>query len=221
MHDNIWDRYWKNKSNHGWWEQPDPEVIALVKSQSPQTRPTVLDLGCGLGRHTIPFASSGFQVTATDVSGEAILQLHQKVERLRLEITTHVCDVAHQPFPALSFDIILSYNVIYHGMRVHFVSAIDLVWDLLKPCGLFFFTCPTREDGKYGFGNCVAPHTYSAFKSIISGDIHYFTDRDELDHLLNRYIIHSIRKDEGYWTNRGKKQFFSNWYVLTEKPREI
>jgi 2-polyprenyl-3-methyl-5-hydroxy-6-metoxy-1,4-benzoquinol methylase len=64
---NIWDKYWNNTNNHEWWERPAPEVIAFIESQSPESHPAVLDLGCGLGRHAIAFALYGFRVTATAV----------------------------------------------------------------------------------------------------------------------------------------------------------
>ena len=122
-----------------------------------------------------------------------------------------------QPFIRSSFDVVLSYNVIYHGLKSQFAEAIMGVWNLLKPSGLFFFTCPTREDGKYGYGECIAPHTYALTKSVTPGDIHYFTDRTQLDEMLTGFTIRSIQVDEGYWNNKGEEQFFSNWHVLAEK----
>ncbi len=101
-----------------------------------------------------------------------------------------------QPFPSCSFDIVLSYNVLYHGRRDRFAEAIALVWQLLKSGGPFFFTCPSREDGKYGHGERVAPHTFIATSSVSEtpGDIHHFASRADLDSLLLDFKIHSIQK---------------------------
>ena len=217
MKDGVWDRYWSDESNHEWWKRPAPEVVEFMKSQSPKSHPAVLDLGCGLGRHAISFAGQGFQVTATDASQEAVGHVRSWAEELGLSIETHVCSMLEQPFDPSSFDIILSYNVIYHGRRSEFAHAIGQVRRLLRPSGLFFFTCPTRKDGKYGHGECVAPHTYAATKSVTPGDIHYFADRTDLDEMLAGFVVRSIRADEGFWNNKGEKQFFSNWHVLAEK----
>ena len=217
MKNNNWDKYWSNSSNHEWWERPAPEVVEFIESQSPESHPAVLDLGCGLGRHAIALAKQGFRVTATDASQQAIDHLQSWAEQLDLSIATYVCGMREQPFHGPSFDIVLSYNVIYHGRKSQFAEAIRGVWSLLKPSGLFFFTCPTRKDGKYGHGECVAPHTYASTKSVTPGDIHYFTDRTELDEILAGFVIRSIKADEGYWNNKGEKQFFSNWHVLAEK----
>jgi SAM-dependent methyltransferase len=122
-----------------------------------------------------------------------------------------------QGLPPESFDIVISYNVLYHGHRAQFAAAIAQVRSLLKPRGLFFFTCPTRQDGKYGHGEYVAPHTFLATRSITPGDMHYFADETDLVTLLAGFRLVSRDVDEGYWTNRGEQQFYSNWHVLAQK----
>ncbi len=71
----IWERYWNDETNHAWWERPAPEVVKLIWSQSPKTRPAAFDLGCGFGRHAIAFAIAGYKVAATDASQRAIAHL--------------------------------------------------------------------------------------------------------------------------------------------------
>jgi hypothetical protein len=88
---------------------------------------------------------------------------------------------------------------------------------LLRTNGLFYFTCPSRDDGKYGFGREVAPHTFLCEKSVTPGDIHYFADEADLKELLSGFVQVDRAKREGYWDNRGKRQFYSNWHVLVRK----
>ncbi len=177
----------------------------------------MLDLGCGLGRHAVAFAQAGFSVTATDASESAISHLRKWADELSLQIRTQVCDVLEGSFQEGSFDIVLSYNVIYHGYRDRFAAAVGHVRSLLKKGGLFYFTCPSREDGKYGFGEEVAPHAYLCEKAMTPGDLHYFADETDLMDLLSGLRQLSRDKDEGYWRNQGVQQFFSNWRVLAEK----
>lgn len=229
MTNDLWEAYWSDENHHDWWKQPAPEVLEFIQkkhvfrssgrraSQSTEQKPDVLDLGCGLGRHAIAFASAGFCVTATDVSETAIAHLNEWAKKLNLPIRTKTCDVLDDGFPAESFDIVLSYNVIYHGYRVQFAQAIEHVRILLKPAGLFFFTCPTRQDGKYGYGEQVAPHTFLCTKSITPSDIHYFADEADLDELLVGFKQLSRKKDEHYWDNEGVQQFGSYWQILAEK----
>jgi 2-polyprenyl-3-methyl-5-hydroxy-6-metoxy-1,4-benzoquinol methylase len=213
----LWETYWSDENHHEWWKRPAPEVLEFIESQSSKERPNVLDLGCGLGRHAIAFAKAGFCVTATDASETAIAHLHEWVRKLGVSIRTETCDVLDDTLPTGTFDIVLSYNVIYHGYREQFAQAIEHARTLLRPGGLFFFTCPSRQDGKYGHGEQVAPHTFLCTKSITPGDIHYFADEADLDDLLGDFGQLSRKKDERYWNNKGVQQFYSYWQILAEK----
>ncbi len=213
---NLWEAYWRDGSQHEWWEQPAPEVLQFIRSQSPAERPDVLDLGCGLGRHAVAFALAGFRVTAVDASPTAVAHLEAWAGKLGLAIVTRTCDVLDEALPAGSYDVVLSYNVIYHGRREQFARAIARVHALLRPAGLFFFTCPTRRDGKYGHGQEVAPHTFLCTRSVTPGDIHYFADEADLGELLAGFRLLWRRQDEGYWDNQGLQQFYSNWQILAE-----
>jgi SAM-dependent methyltransferase len=213
----LWEDYLRGDEDHGRWKRPAPEIVDLIASQSPGERPDVLDLGCGLGRHAFAFARAGFRVTASDASEEAVTRLSGWARDLSLDIRTLVCDVMSDLLPEDAFDIVLAYNVIYHGRREQFAAAIRRVRRLLWAEGLFYFTCPSRDDGKYGFGPEVAPHTFLCEKSIMPGDIHYFADQEDLDRLLSGFTQIERTKREGHWVNRGERQFYSNWHVLARK----
>ena len=140
----MWETYWSNQDNHDWWKTPAPEVLDLIRSISPSERPRVLDLGCGLGRHAIAFALAKFSTTATDASASAIQHVTDWARKLQLSIETRVCDLLDDSLPSKGFDVVLSYNVIYHGSRDQFAPAIQHVRNLLRENGIFFFTCPSR-----------------------------------------------------------------------------
>lgn len=212
-----WDHFWSQSEDKDWWATPTAEVLDLVSFLSPVHNSQVLDLGCGLGRHSIVFAQAGFKVTSIDSSFTAVKYLHTWARKLHLNINILLGDFLNPCLLQGNFDLVLSYNVLYHGFREQFVMAIRHAHELLKPNGLFFLTCPTRQDGKYGHGQETAPHTYLSTKSILPGDMHYFSDEADLDDLLSNFHLLSRLKDEGYFENNGVQQFFSNWQVLAQK----
>ena len=81
----FWESIWNKDSKEGiWthelWKEVSPEIVSLIQSQSPDERPDVLDLGCGLGRHTI-------NVTGVDLSLSAIIHARGWADELGLQNT--------------------------------------------------------------------------------------------------------------------------------------
>jgi hypothetical protein len=67
----------------------------------------------------------------------------------------------------------------------------------------------------------VAPHTFLCEKSVTPGDIHYFADGADLNDLLSGFSQIDRKKIEGYWDNRGTRQFYSNWSILARKTTSV
>lgn len=212
-----WDSYWEKESNQSYWLKPDKAVAELIENLDRSRIKDVLDLGCGLGRHTLYFAKNGFNVTAVDSSQEALNTLQRQVVEEGTNVKIIKGDYSQDLFPEESFDLVLSYNVLYHGYREVFKDAIRLVYKWLKPNGLFFFTCPTQRDGKYGNGEKVAPNTYKSLKSVHPGDIHYFANETDILDILHEFSDISKNVNEHYWDNNGVIQFSSNWQILARK----
>lgn len=209
----FWETVWNNDQNYGFWKQVSPEVVELIRSQSPDEHPVVLDLGCGLGRNAIAFAQAGFHVTAIDLSPTAISHLQGWARQLDLRIQTLVCDFVEEVFSPESFDIVISINVLYHGYREQLVRAIDNVRHWLKHGGIFYFTCPTRQDGEYGKVKELAPHTFE----LEPGHLHYCADETDLDRLLVGFKQLSRKRREHQWEKDGISRFSSRWQILVEK----
>lgn len=144
LKDSNWNSYWGNEKQLEHWQKPAESVLDLIKSVDPAENPKVLDIGCGIGRHSIAFATKDFKVFALDGSEEALNDLKIRMENAELNIDIVKSDYRKQIFLENSFDIILSYNVIYHGLKEDFERAVELCKRCLKKDGIFFFTCPTR-----------------------------------------------------------------------------
>jgi tellurite methyltransferase len=211
-----WDSYWESEPNLDYWLEPDRAVTGLVKQLDKAKAREVLDLGCGVGRHTLPFARAGFSVTAADISDSALAVLRKRAgedKRVRIVKGAYSEDL----FPADSFDLVLAWNVLYHGSREDFKGAAGLIHKWLRPEGLLFFTCPTRRDAKYGNGEEVAPNTYRSQNSMHPGDVHYFADEADIRDFIFGFKVISKETDEHYWDNKGNRQFSSYWHVLARK----
>lgn len=209
----FWDTAWEGGDDGGFWKRVAPEVLDLVRSQSPQDRPDVLDLGCGLGRNAMAFAQAGFHVTAVDLSSAAVSHAREWAQSLGLDVRTRVCDFLQDAFTPQSFDIVLSFNVLYHTYREQVAQTIGNIRRWLKPQGIFYFTFPTRQDGQYGEGLELAPHTYQ----IEPGHMHYYADEAALDELLDGFIVLSRGRREHHYDKDEATLFSSRWRVLAER----
>jgi tellurite methyltransferase len=210
----FWDRLWSNDEEHDFWKQVAPEIVELIQSQSPEERPDVLDLGCGLGRNAMAFAEAGFRVTATDLSPKAIAHLEKWAGKSGFEMRTRIGDFTEDVFPAESFDIVISVNVLYHGYREQCMQAFRNVREWLRPDGIFYFTFPTREDGETDTE--LAPNTYQ----VDPGHMHYCADEEDLEAFLEGFhVLRRGRKDH-HWEDHGVPKFSSRWQVLAEKTRD-
>jgi tellurite methyltransferase len=214
---NGWDAHWREEANRPYWEQPAPDVVEFVSSASARHFRDVLDLGCGIGRHTGLLLDAGWQVTAVDSSSEALMVLERNFGSFRDQLTVVRASYDEDVFAANSFDFVLAYNVIYHGVRDTMGRAMQLVRQWLRPGGLFFFTCPTRRDGKYRDGICVGPHTFRPTNSVHPGDVHYFADERNLNELLRGFEVETSTLNEHYWDNEGRRQFSSYRRVIARK----
>jgi tellurite methyltransferase len=212
-----WDSQWEEESKRAYWQEPAKEVIDLKNRLNKSKFTEVLDLGCGIGRHAILFAKSGFRVTAVDYSQEALNILQQKASEKDTHINIIRGSYSENIFPEESFNLVISYNVLYHGYRDDFKNAISIIHKYLRPEGLFFFTCPTRRDEKYGNGEEVAENTYKSLNSVHPGDIHYFAGEEDITDFLSEFESFSKCIEEHYWDNQGTSQFSSNWQVLATK----
>lgn len=216
MTDN-WNAYWGSEANRRYWLKPDSAVIDLLEKTDRSRVRDVLDLGCGVGRHALLFAKAGFAVTAVDSSSEALAVLRGQADKEEIRVKIIESNYSQDLFPQESFDFVLAYNVLYHGYRTDFQKAVSLIHRWLRPGGLFFFTCPTRQDDKCGSGKQVAPNTYRPLNSIHPGDIHYFSDEEDIGDFLREFRPISRGVNEHYWDNNGVQQFSSYWQVLAVK----
>ena len=106
-----WEKFWSKEENQSYWTRPDRLVLKFIQFQSPVKHPSILDLGCGLGRHAIAFAREGFSVLATDSSVQATEFLKRWAEKEKFDIKTKVSGLLDPQIPLASFNIVISFII--------------------------------------------------------------------------------------------------------------
>ncbi|MFA5803201.1 MAG: class I SAM-dependent methyltransferase [Melioribacteraceae bacterium] len=111
----------------------------------------IVDLGCGTGRQSIPLAQAVGQtgnVQAVDISQESLDIL---IEESRKKNVSDIITVLHSDFDNLKEHLASTkYERVLASFSVYYSSNADSIFKIihesLKPCGIFFFCGPSKEN---------------------------------------------------------------------------
>lgn len=185
---------WK-KADKKSWLLPSEESIYLADKWAHEGVHSILDLGCGLGRHSILFAKHGFKVTAVDLSPEAIFYAKEWKKKEHVDYLCKVSDMKTLPFSDDAFDRVFSYHVISHSDTEGIQAVIDEITRVLKPNGKVFLTLCSKAHYAY---------TKNEFPRIDDNTIlrtegaeieipHFFADKTLLLKLFHNYTFDKVR----------------------------
>jgi len=156
---------------------------------------TVLDLGCGAGRHSILLGKQGFQVVALDISETALKTLDG---RLKAASIANVALVRHEmsdlPFIDGYFDGIICTNVLHHGRLVEITRAIGEIRRVMRKGASTFIVALSVADFRKGNGKKLEPNTYVFTEGDERGIVHHFFPRSELSSCLTGMKIVSFKE---------------------------
>jgi tellurite methyltransferase len=176
----YWNESWNSDEGREKWLAPEPAVSAIIPRLKDMQAEHVLDLGCGVGRHSILLAENGFSVTALDESENGLMFLNEKAQEAGLAMKTVAGDMNNMDFADDTFDYIISWNVIYHGTYISTGKIFEECSKILKPGGIFQGTLISDKNARFGEGTNVDhktwvideesdkrhPHCYYGFEEI-------------------------------------------------------
>jgi SAM-dependent methyltransferase len=110
---------------------------------------SVLDLGAGLGRHSICFAKNGLKTSAFDISEYGINHLQTWAETEKVNIETTIGDMLSLPYADNSFDCVFAYHVISHSDSIGIKIIIKEIERVLKPKGAVYLSFSSKETDDY------------------------------------------------------------------------
>jgi ubiquinone/menaquinone biosynthesis C-methylase UbiE len=208
-----WD--WSAIPENSWNEVSDEFLPVALRWKALQKR-TVLDLGCGRGRHAIFLAEMGFEVTAVDLSSEGIKQLQDEVNKRKVKnVKSLVCDMLELPFGKNSFDCVLAFFSIYHTTYVGLKTIIENITRYLTESGQLFVTFNSKSNPSFRnpTDKVIDSRTIIKTGGIEDGIPHTYLDYDDVLMLMVDYQIKKIQHIQDYY--RGGSSF--HYFVEAEK----
>lgn len=156
----YWDRVWKETGGSDGWDQPDQWVVSAASMARKAGASRALDLGCGVGRHALHLARTGFRTSATDRSPHALATARENAAADGLDVDFRTGDMTRLPYADNEFDYVLAYNVVYHGDETKLSRTLDEIRRVLRPGGLYQATMLSKRNAEYGRGIEVSPNTF-------------------------------------------------------------
>ncbi len=133
-------------------EQEVADILEILQI-APQSQ--ILDLCCGQGRHAIPLAKAGYQITGLDLSQHLLEQAIHEADSQDVEITWIQEDMRQIPFEQ-TFDAIINIftSFGYLENEEEDQRVLEQVAKALKPGGLFLLETVYQPKVLRGF----SPH---------------------------------------------------------------
>lgn len=204
---------WKNVADKSFWLEPCEESYYYAQKWSRQGRRSVLDLGCGLGRHSVLFARAGFKVTAVDISDEALGHLKAYSRENDVGIACRKADMEALPFSADAFDCVFAMHSAGHADSAGIERIMNEIKRVLKPDGTVFMTLCSKETGLYTDPNAHRTDENTVIKTEgpEQGVPHYFVDREDIERMFSDFELVRVRHIDdcfydGKWKN--EKHYF-------------
>jgi len=173
-----WETIFKEKGKV--FSKPHKNMKDIIKLMKKENIKSVLDLGCGSGRHVVLLAKEGFDIYGIDISKEGIKLTKQHLKELKLKAKLKKASCYKKfPFEDNFFDAVISIQVIHHNYIEKIRYCISEIERVLKPNGIIFITVPVKKNKRRAKeSKLVKPRTYIPLDGDEKGLPHYLYNRE-------------------------------------------
>jgi SAM-dependent methyltransferase len=185
----YWDQIWQDDTRRSGWMQPHPFICRNEILLRNEGVGRILDLGAGIGRHSIYLAARGYTVCALDGSASGLRVIREQARRHSLRIELLQSGLDHLPHQNQSVGAAICWDTLYHGLPGQIAGRIKEIGRVLKPGGLLLASMLSKNNGLYGKGERIAASTYVSDGVSDKAHPHFYSDDAELKHLLAGYRI--------------------------------
>lgn len=204
------------------WKNPSIESYYLLTRWKSKDKIEFLDLGCGLGRHSVLFGKNGFHVRCFDISEEAIARTKVWAENEGLVFDYKTGDMLMLPYMDESVDCVMCRNVISHTDTKGVKQAISEVKRVLKKRGECYLTLGSKET--WGYKQEDWPRVDENTKLCMEKGPeymvpHFYADYNLVKMLFDDFKIILITHVEDFYENdsRTYSSFHYHVHIMKEK----
>lgn len=192
------------------WNVPSEDVYYYVNRWKSKGYNKFLDLGCGLGRHSILFAQNGFETYSFDLSRDGLDVLNERAKNEDLNIDIKLGDINSLPYETSSFDCLLAYHVISHTDTKGIIKIISEINKVLRKRGEFFVTLCSKNSPSF----CKKNYPKIDENTIVKTEEpeidvpHFYSDLEDVRELFEDFDIIRIRHIEDIFNDTSSWHYF-------------
>ncbi|MFX0208502.1 MAG: class I SAM-dependent methyltransferase [Candidatus Hodarchaeota archaeon] len=204
----AWNDAWKTKEGRALWIDPDPFIVSLLPRFKNEGIEKVLDLGFGIGRHAILFAKRGFDIYGIDPSCSGLEFAMKWAEQEGITLKLITGDMNLLPFTSDFFDLIIAWNVIYHGTAKVIHKTLSEIMRCLKNDGYLLCTLISTKHNKYGLGEEIEKDTFVIGKEMEKSHPHHYFNKEEIIRYFKGFTLLTCDDIEQFYPG------LFHWYIL-------
>jgi SAM-dependent methyltransferase len=189
-----WELIWRHGDSHpryGSFAAPDASVVEWAETIPVQG--AVLDLGCGVGRHTVYLGERGFRMAGVDIAPSGIRQTQQACAARQIAFEGCLGQISELAWADGTFDAALSIATIHHQLRQGIIQTLAEVWRVLKPGGLLLVDIPCTDTVEY---NLTRSEVVAGRISEVERNT-FVDERADLDDMDDSFLPHHYCDEMG------------------------
>jgi len=133
------------RGSREWFDEIDRRFVESSKPYLTSRRPfdrimpddlagrQVLEIGCGIGLHSLELSRRGARVHAVDLTDGAVEATRARMKEFGVDADVRRADAESLPYPDREFDFVWSWGVIHHSART--ARIVREIARVLKPGG--------------------------------------------------------------------------------------
>ncbi len=159
----IWENFYKKSSKYIYW--PSENVFTFVEKYLGDIKnKSILDIGCGAGRHLLMFDFKGCKTYGIDSSKEAVFTSKKFLKKFGVKSTIKLAKSKNIPFKDNYFDIIILWGIFHYLTSEDQLKTIKEIFRVSKNGAWIIFSLRSKNDSRYKIGQRIRKNTYRQSK---------------------------------------------------------
>ena len=202
------------------WKNPSVESYYLINRWKLKNKKDFLDLGCGIGRHSILFGKNEFNVNCFDISEEAINRTKEWAEKENLQFEYKIGDMIKLPYDNEEFDCIYCKNVISHTDTDGIKQIIKELYRVMKNEGECYLTLSSKDTWEFKQESWPLIDDNTRLRMDEGPEYkvpHFYADYNLIKELFKKFNIINIHQEIDYYEKEDGTKESYHYHILIQK----